>query len=51
MIKFKTAEIENPQRKYGGHQYSLKDFGLEEKDIENQIEEYREFLNNTELFV
>ncbi len=49
--KFRRAEAENPPGKYGIHQHSLKDFGLEQKDIEKEIIGYREFLNNNNSMV
>ena len=45
MSRFLATEKENPPRKYGLHQYSLEAFGLNEKDIEERIVKYREFMN------
>ena len=46
MERFLATEKENPPRKYGVHQYSLEAFGLTEKDIEERIVAYREFMNS-----
>lgn len=42
--QFTQAEHDNPPRKYGVHQYSLKDFGLTKEDIEERINKYSEFI-------
>jgi hypothetical protein len=47
MQKFTTAEKENPPKKYGVHQYSLEDFGLDEKDIKSKIIGYNDFMSTS----
>lgn len=44
LSRFEKAERENPMRKYGIHDYQLKDFGVDFSDIENQTKPYREFI-------
>jgi hypothetical protein len=39
------ADKDNPQGKYGIHEYSLADFGLTEEDIRKQTSNYQEFFN------
>ncbi len=35
----------NPKDKYGAHQYTLEDFGLNDSDINEQFKDYNSFLN------
>jgi hypothetical protein len=41
---FIKAELENPMRKYGIHDYNLEDFGVKKEDILNETIEYRKFI-------
>lgn len=40
---FEQAEKNNPKGKYGNHKYSLADFGLDEKKIDQFTEGYQQF--------
>jgi hypothetical protein len=42
--RFEQHEIEHPYRKYGTHKYSLGDFGLTERDIDDHTRHYQEFI-------
>jgi hypothetical protein len=43
--KILQADNDNPQGKYGIHEYSLADFGLTENDIRRQSINYQEYFN------
>lgn len=40
---FKEAGRRNPKGKYGAHQYSIEDFGLDRADLDHATAEYRRF--------
>ena len=42
--RFAHHESEHPHRKYGTHQYSLRDFGLTESDIDKHTLRYQKFI-------
>ena len=43
--KIEKADQENPQGKYGVHEYSLGDFGLTESDIIKSTQSYQDYFN------
>ena len=45
---FKKADLENPQGKYGIHEYSLSDFGLNEKELVQRNATYYELYRRLE---
>lgn len=44
--QFEVADKQNPQGKYGIHQYSLQDFGLSESIIESHVKVYYDYFAN-----
>ena len=44
--RFRKHEANHPHHKHGVHQYSLADFGITEKLIDDQTVNYRNFINN-----
>ncbi|TFH26165.1 MAG: sulfotransferase [Bacteroidia bacterium] len=49
MERFAKADANNPQGKYGIHEYNLSDFGLSEEDLEQRNSTYFELFNKLSL--
>jgi hypothetical protein len=46
--RFRTADTENPQGKYGIHEYNLSDFGLSPQELLTRNRSYFEMFNRLE---